>query len=368
MAAGDGVQKYAWAQHFERHEIWVLNTDYRLYGPAAADGTPEVSPEASHWGRLDELAKCLAVSPTSAAMRLFWYDAVISIEGPDLGEWMQYTSKRAPSEQQIIRFLWPNIRAACWGECRTPTVSEAIAKDQARCAAEQSAEAGAWRGDATQLTPGIFVRRRGAGAGQEAPEGANWWEAGFPMAEDMGHFLGRARGNPHSHFKYSDVPSEGAMGVLLDVDGAPLRFLTAWPLSEAGPDRAPDPKACVTVLGGPKGIAVPVKEALSQAFAAQGVPLVKASFGWFEEMAHACIAYVRLEDDAGRYRAALVDLLRLGHGGYRELVGTIEAELWRSRGAKAPPAKVARLPRRRKGQAPGRWVLKPAKALAAQTN
>merc|ERR1719193_411143 len=158
-AAADGGD--AWVGSFERQEIWVMNTEYRLFGE---DG-PRVNREATHAGRLDEMAKCLAAAPGCAAVRLFWADAVVSIEGPELGEWQRWIGKRAPSEQQMVAFMLPNIQAAARGEARTRTLKEAKAAWYSH---------GAWGAPAPdapalggQPTPGVHVRRAALQEGEE---------------------------------------------------------------------------------------------------------------------------------------------------------------------------------------------------------
>mmetsp|Transcript_102642 Transcript_102642/g.299423 ORF Transcript_102642/g.299423 Transcript_102642/m.299423 type:complete len:368 (+) Transcript_102642:72-1175(+) len=330
-----------WESRFDRLEVWVLNTEYRLFGP---DG-PAVTPDATHQHRLDEMAKCLGVAPAYGALRLFWADAVISVEGPDLGSWMYWMGQRAPSEQQLVRFLWPNIQAACRGDLRTRTVGEAkaawwLAQDPAN-----EAQLSGWDG---QPTPGIFVWRNREDEGEDWEHGVEWGDAGRrawptrPTSEHMQHFLGRLRSNPYSHISSWAEPSEAAVGLLLDIDGVDLRFLSSSPLSRPPASGGPEPKAFVAVLGGPKGVSPPFKELVRTAFASHGTPLLEASLGPREQMAHACVAFLRLQEDAGLLRAAAVDLLRLGRGGYAKLLGRVETALAKGSAAKGGSARAPR--------------------------
>lgn len=108
--------------YFERQEIWIMNTEFQLYD----DHGPTVSLQATHKSRLDEMAKCITVVPGFAAVRVFWADAVLSVEGPDLAKLMRFLGKRAPTEQQISKFLWPNINAAWHGQNWTRSLQQAI--------------------------------------------------------------------------------------------------------------------------------------------------------------------------------------------------------------------------------------------------
>lgn len=324
-------QEPTWYPSFTRLEIWVMNTEYRLFGP---DG-PQVKREATHHSRLDEMAKCLGVAPGHAAVRFFWADAVVSVEGPDLGEWQRWVGKRAPSEQQMVKFLLPNIEAAWRGETRTRTFEEAKSLWYTHGNWDEPALACAETGG--QPTPGIFVHRSPQLEDEEwfdlpesAPVAKDWSSFSWPTRptrESATRFLRDLRSNPWNHIRTLSDPSEAAMGVLLDVAGANVRFLAQSPLGGRGASDggSSEPEACVTVLGGPKGISQPMKEAISDTFKAAGTPLVKMCLGPCEEMAHACVAFLRLQDDAGLFRATAVDLLRTGHDGYQELLESVEA-------------------------------------------
>lgn len=292
-----------------------MNTDYRLFGPEG----PRVSPEATHWSRLDEMAKCVAVCPHYAAIRLFYADGVISVEGPELGGWMRHIGKKAPSEQQIVAFLWPNIEAAWRGETLTRTLHEAIAESEGCPEAIEQCESG-------QPTPGVYVYK--SRIGEAASRQSKSWGAGWstdPTAESAAFFLSRLPHNKYCHRDMSKKPSASVVGVLLDVGGVDLRFLSSRLCAGTSSSDTVDAQACVTVLGGPKGISQPFKNALQAVFEAASVPLVRVCLGPTEQMAHACIAFMRLQEDAGRYKSAVVDVLRLGHEGYVQLVEVMES-------------------------------------------
>jgi len=112
-----------------------------------------------------------------------------------------------------------------------------------------------------------------------------------------------------------------------DVDGADLQFLSTQPLSARGHQGRQNPSTSITVLGGPKGISSSVKLLLKDAFKASHIPLLEVCLGPEEEMAHACVAFLRLQDDAGRFRAAVYDLLNLGKEGYARLRQLADAAL-----------------------------------------
>lgn len=300
-----------------------MNTEYRLFG---AEG-PRVSTEATHWSRLDELSKCVAVCPHYAAIRLFYADGVISIEGPEIGGWMAHIGKKAPSEQQISKFLFPNIEAAWRGETETRSLSEAKAASADCPEAIERCPHG-------QPTPGVYVFKSvGASAPQE--EGEMWkskgsWSAAYPTgptAESMTYHLRRLPHNKYCHRRMSKKPSKDVVGVLFDYGGTDLRFLSSRLCVGTPGDAGVDAQACVTVLGGPKGISQPFKEAIQGVFEALEVPLVRVCLGPVEQMAHACIAFLRMQEDAGRYKAAVIDRLRLGHEGYVELVEVMESSM-----------------------------------------
>lgn len=299
----------------------MLNTEYRLF----SDKGPRVSLQALHRCRLDECAKCIGVAPAGATVRLFWADAVISLEGPDFGRWLRVVGRTSPSEQGMSWYLLPNIEAAWRGEWRTRTLAEG----EADCAAHGFPKAEfrdpCFRDgravEPKQPSPGISVWRSlpradedwtPAGKAKEGDwdESNNKWrgyggDAPWPTGatvESATHFLERYRGTD-------------AVGVLLAYQGAKLDFVATRPL--AAPGKALEtPEACITVLGGPKGITPTFARAIKDVFSAATVPLLEVCLGPEEEMAHACVAFLRLQDDAGRYRAAVVDLLRLGREGY----------------------------------------------------
>lgn len=309
-----------WVPQFERQEIWVMNTEYRLFGKRG----PEVAPWATHWSRLDEMAKCLAVSPGFAAFRIFWADSVISVEGSGLGEWMRFIGKRAPSEQQMVKFLWANIHAAWYGRKKTRTMRQARAaedwiEDYATCD--------------LQPVPGVYVWRNGHcddevwDACEAVEKGKRTWPS-RPTVENLAFYVGRLLINDMSHVRKSHVASEAAVGLLLDVEGAQLRFWSEAPLSSPKKGTR-DPEACVTVLGGPLGIPESTKALIQAAFAVERIPLLKVSLGPDEQMAHVCVAHIRIAESTGSYKAAVVDLHRLGPEKYAKLLRIGDAALLR---------------------------------------
>eukprot|EP00419_Tripos_fusus_P019717 CAMPEP_0172747510 /NCGR_PEP_ID=MMETSP1074-20121228/142929_1 /TAXON_ID=2916 /ORGANISM="Ceratium fusus, Strain PA161109" /LENGTH=386 /DNA_ID=CAMNT_0013579047 /DNA_START=50 /DNA_END=1207 /DNA_ORIENTATION=- len=314
-----------WEPRFERMEVWLMNTEYRLFGPQG----PEVSPEATHRGRLDEAAKVLAVAPGYAAVRLFWADGVVSVEGPDLGEWMRWLGQRAPSEQQMVTFLWPNIMAACRGELWTRGIAQAKSAwwatgDGASIQTMIASSSG-------QPTPGVFVWKNRQEPGEDWPDASTWVGKEWPLrptAENLAHFLSKVGSNPWSHVNLSQTTSGAVVGVLLDVDGASVRFGLGSPLSRRSALDECDPEACVAILGGPKGISESIKALVIDIFQEHSIPLVKVCLGPHEQMAHACVAYLRLQEDAGLLRATIMDLLRLGSLRYGELFDALDSALF----------------------------------------
>jgi len=279
-----------------------MNTEYVLFGP---DG-PRVNPEKTHWGRLDEMAKCLAVSPADAVVRLFWADAMVTAEGPDLGTWMNRIGRKAPSEQQMSKFLWPNIKAAGHGEDWT------LRPDQA--AASWDWDAGDFQPNVRgQPTPGIFVHRSALDMEDRWDPAQPSWPT-RPTAKVVEDCLRQLRRTHDSD----------AMGLLLDYDGVDLRCFGTTPVVG---DAQSEPQACVTILGGPKGISQPFKAMLRSAFRSHAVPLLEVCLGPEQQMAHACVAHLRLEADAGRLHPALMDLLSLGRERYEKLYASVEATL-----------------------------------------
>eukprot|EP00434_Breviolum_minutum_P030718 symbB.v1.2.027167.t1/scaffold2696.1/size85535/12 len=323
------MEKAAWEPHFQYQELWVLNTAYKLFGPSG----PHVSLEATHIGRFDELAK-----PPNAAVRLLWADAAVCIEGDDMNEWIRFVGKNAPSEQQMAKFLWPNIYAAWKGPCREEGKKGTL-KTVTACAAghpsSRSLEEAMrdWSQDMDKPTPGVTVwkyKLENEDLWMQHKEGSrSWWDwPRSPTAQCMSLFLDRL---------------QDQWGLLLDVDGTFLRCFSAKPISQNSLQCSPAPKGLVTVLGGPKGITTNFKAAVQQAFCCQGVPLLEVSLGPQEQMAHACVAHLRLQNDAGLLRAAVSDLLHLGRPKYEYLLRATEAaghrlskrflgkKLWRGR-------------------------------------
>ncbi|CAJ1367790.1 unnamed protein product [Effrenium voratum] len=306
-----------WQTRFASQEVWVLNTHYMLFGPYG----PRVALQGTHKGRFDELLKCLAVAPPNAAVRLFWADAVVSMEGDELSHWMRFVGKNAPSEQQMARFLWPNIYAAWQGHPSFRSLEQAKA-DWAQCGHDQP-------------TPGVSVWK------YENTEGwqDSWTDADpdwprQPTASSISFYLRKLQ------TQWKEL-GQTAVGLLLDTEGVPLRFFSESPLCENSRSRAP--QALITVLGGPRGISQAFKAAVQQSFESQGITLLQVSLGPHEEVAHACVAYLRLEDDAGRLRAALTDLLLLGRAGYESMGRQAEATMRRRlRGKRPRPGRLAR--------------------------
>lgn len=112
--------------------------------------------------------------------------------------------------------------------------------------------------------------------------------------------------------------------------------------SEPFPPLSPDaasPRNCITVLGGPKGIPDELKVLLQKVFSSHGAPLLEISLGSYEHMAHVCVSYIRVQDDAGRYKATLTDLLRLGPKHYAEVLSRMDklhSNLFEVNGAPQP--------------------------------
>ncbi len=344
-----------WEPTFERQEFWVMNTEFTLFG---SDTGPEVSEKATHWKRFDEMSKCVAASPGNAAVRLFYADGVVSIAGPSLGDWMSYVGKRAPSEQQIVKFILPNMEAAWRGEERTRNFKQA--------AACWNWYTGDWRtpeelvgvDTSGQPTPGVFVHRNVRREDENWETGVgtrgsrNWQDWNWPKrptVENLSYYLSRLPGASSGCSNGSTAgaactASDGncaTVGALLDIDGAELRFLSGRPLSTPTANCQAEPETCVTVLGGPKGISDTFKDVIRESFAAHAVPLVEVNLGPCEQMAHVCIGYLRIHDDSGRYRASLVDLKRLGKDGYEEMVAAAEASFMTLTPASSAGASVA---------------------------
>lgn len=279
--------------YFDYNEVWVMNTEYRLFSSKG----PKVSPEKTFWSRLDEMCKVLAVSDAHATVRLFWADGVVTVGGPDLGRWMKTTGRKAPSEQQMAKLVYPNIVAAWHGKTKTFTVQEALEKYDMK--KDEFIDAGC------QPTPGIYVWKS-----EKELNSPEWGEAYCtePAREFVCEYL--------SKFYSGDT-----IGVLLDYDGAELRCFGTSPLYDNN-----SIKNTITILGGPKGIADPFKAMMRDCFNAKSIPMVDICLGPNQQMAHACIAYLRLEADAGRLRPALLDLHHLGPNGYKSRFDCLEAE------------------------------------------
>lgn len=361
-----------------------MNTAYRLFTP---DG-PTVSPRLHHKSRLDEMAKVAAVSPTHATVRFFFSDSLITIEGTDIARWMWFTNNRAPSEQLFVGLLFPNIEAAWHGCERTLSLAEA----KPLCWDEN----GRWRGSpssypqgcAGQPIPGIFVRRAKKMAGEQWWDDGdfpqNWDELEWPLRPTREYMQECARGvltNALSHVDSSSEPSTAAVALLLDYAGADLRFLSPTPLAPKASTRA-DPQACVQILGGPKGISRGVLAAVRDVFAAEpGLRLAEVCLGPVEQMAHACVAYLRIQEDAGLLRSAVADLVRVGARGYAQFARTVEEASRRAgrlprrglkrRSSRERGGKVQRQARRQPGEAlaaagsAGRAAARPPSALGS---
>eukprot|EP00439_Symbiodinium_sp_Y106_P066625 s1379_g10.t2 len=241
-------------------------------------------------------------------------EEVSSFISDDLSTWMRFLTKRAPSEQQTCEFLWPNIVAAGEGRRACRSVEEAMESWTADTEAEQP-------------TPGIDVRKPKIAEEllkRELEE--SWFEwPRQPTAECAHHFLKKLRMGWSTDTNGESRPS--VVGMLLDIDGATLKPYCASPLSPPARHVA-DPEVCVTILGGPKGISPRFKACLQDVFGTLAVPLLKVRLGPEEEMAHACLAYLRLQEDAGLLKAAVTDLLRLGPSGYGSLIASSERALY----------------------------------------
>jgi len=320
------VAEGEWNPSFREQETWIFNTAYYLFG----DNSPNVNPKCSWWSRLDELAKCVGAS-TGQSMRLIFADAVINIEGADLWHWMRFLAQTAPSEQQMVKLLWPNITAAWRGEVRTWKLWEA------KAAFNDPGEG--WGPDSSgepplggQPTPGVFVWKNvwAMMPGDELVDAEALLHSG--VAANIAHILRRIQGGPAapiSKLEIAMTPCQ-VVGVLLEYSGAGLRFLATQPLAPAS--IAKDglgalPETCVTILGGPKGISPGVVSVLRSSFEACSVPLLEIALGEEQQMAHVCIGYLRVEDQSGRYKAALTDLFRLGPKRYAEYMAAVAATL-----------------------------------------
>lgn len=332
-----------WKSSFDDQETWIFNTAYYLFGKKG----PNVASHSAWWSRLDELAKCVGLS-TGQAVRLIFADAIVNIEGTDLWYWMRFLGQTAPSEQQMVKMLVPNIAAAWRGDRKTWTLEEA--QDAYNC------PDGAWGPDSYaeppkpgQPTPGVFVWRNSWGeAAQDtgkklqaqtlADSAAAEKLVDVPdldfetllhrgVSTNVACFLRRLEGRDSPVDKpASNMAISRSFGVLLEYSGADLQFLATRPLT------APDgvgalPGTCVTMLGGPKGISAGVVDAVRLTFKDHGIPLLEIALGEEQQMAHVCLGYLRVEDQKGRYKAALTDLFRLGAAGYAEFMEAVDGAL-----------------------------------------
>jgi hypothetical protein len=71
-------------------------------------------------------------------------------------------------------------------------------------------------------------------------------------------------------------------------------------------------------------------EQLHSTFAMNSVPLLEVSLAPIEQHLYACLAFLKLQEDAGKLKAALVDLREMGPEGYTQQVLAAEA-LWHRR-------------------------------------
>eukprot|EP00929_Paragymnodinium_shiwhaense_P057090 TRINITY_DN28567_c0_g1_i2.p1 TRINITY_DN28567_c0_g1~~TRINITY_DN28567_c0_g1_i2.p1 ORF type:complete len:241 (+),score=22.84 TRINITY_DN28567_c0_g1_i2:41-763(+) len=226
-----------WKKTFAHQEIWIMNTAYRLFDKCG----PRIKTQKTHYSRLDEMAKCLGLVPSWATVRMFWADAVITVEGMALSEWLYHLGKKAPTEQQLAARLVENVWAFWQGQRRTRTFEEAVAASKLPWEESELCEG--------QPNPGIFVWR-------DIPPEEEWpvwdddevWELPMrPVSQAAEYYLGRI-----SERRCAPV------GLLLEYDGVDLKFLTQQPLSGPRPPEVSDPDMCITVLGGPKGMTKPV--------------------------------------------------------------------------------------------------------------
>eukprot|EP00927_Polykrikos_kofoidii_P040581 TRINITY_DN34653_c0_g1_i1.p1 TRINITY_DN34653_c0_g1~~TRINITY_DN34653_c0_g1_i1.p1 ORF type:complete len:411 (+),score=57.15 TRINITY_DN34653_c0_g1_i1:31-1233(+) len=316
-----------WDPSFDHQEVWIFNTAYWLFG----DEGPLVSPARTYWSRFDEISKCCASPPFGATVRIFFADGVISIAGLGLSKWMQYIGQRAPSEQTIARLLYPNIEAAWRGERKTLGFEEAredLDRHGIGCYDTWIPSMGG------QPTPGVFVWRNRHGqfskdgnvVSTEDPDQTTWNAAYFlqNLKDERSSCLGGGAA-------LAESSASLVVGTLLDFGGTELCFWAQKPLTDvevdAGVAHRCAPKICVTVLGGPKGISSEYQDAVRRAFQQKGVSLLEISLGAMEQMAHTCVGYLRVQDDCGRYRAAVTDLLRLGPQEYCRRVRAVEKDL-----------------------------------------
>lgn len=301
-----------WDPRFAHQEVWIMNTEYKLYH----EHGPLVDTDVMHRGRFDEMSKCLAVSPGNSSVRLFWADAVISVEGPDLGLWMKYIGKPAPSEQQMSHFLWANIQAAWRGERWARSLEDAIAIHEAGKSSRFNEAPG-------QPTPGVVVRRTpfldGEGGWKEGGAALLWPTR--PTAESVARCLSMLCMGDEKDEDAPGIAQANVLGVLLDVHGAELRCFGKRPLVR-GVKVVPD--TVVWIIGGPRGISQPFKEMIRDKFEEKGTPLLEVCLGPYEQMAHAIVAYMRIEADAGRLKPALLDLLWLGKDLYAQTFASVE--------------------------------------------
>lgn len=378
-----------WTSEFKRQETWIFNTHYVLFGPNG----PKAHEEYSWVSRIDELAKCIGAS-TGQDMRLIFADCVINIEGHDMWHWMRHVGQTAPSEQQMVKMLLPNMHAAFRGDRRVWSLKEAQdAYNKSGFGPGSSWEA---QPHAGQPTPGVLVWRNSWGdsprdAEKPSAEQLAGDSVSAKLADDHDAAVSKETETP-AVSKETETPAVGdalsektesaakadggetkkdwtaweaereadlhkgvranvdhilgridtltngvekpatpiAFGVLLEYAGANLRFLAKRPLADAS--MASDgignlPACCITILGGPKGMTSGVIEAVRETFKARGVMMLTVALGEQQQMAHVCMGYLRVEDQSGRYKAALTDLLRLGQPGYADFMAAVDAAL-----------------------------------------
>lgn len=310
----------------DHEEVWLMNDHYNLFGE---DGAPAVTPQKSFHGRLDECMRCLGDLDGHVVVHIFFADGVIVVSGPDLLSWMRYTGMKVPSEQNLIELIWPNILAASKGEFRTWSCGEAKA-------ARIKGQASEWKG---QPTPGVYVWQNNW---SKQCEGVYAWKNDLSNGQENRESIGLVENlkyamqslvesqisnkEPQRVLEPLSQRSGCVLGLLLEQEGVALHFLTRKPMNQEIKTTCV-PKTVVTVLGGPKGVKTETKRSLHEVFQSQGISLLEVSLGQTEQMAHTCLAYLRMMLEDNRLIPALTDLISLGPQRYAELQLALEAKL-----------------------------------------
>jgi hypothetical protein len=271
-----------WSPRFEEIEVWLWNSEHHLFAAEVQEGIPQLC-------GFDEIVECLTLLPSNSSCRIIWADAVLTFNGQEFLGWLRERPQSRKEECLTVR-LWQAVKA----------VSE-----------ENDGKSGDVAPEGCGMPPGLHVEKV--------------LNRGASEAEDISQIFNTKVEDLVKEFLHKQAQAREIAAAVLDVEGTQLCFSSSRPLVNV-----PIPQALVLILGGYSGISKQSMEQLHSTFGMYSLPLLEVSLAPTTQHMYACLAFLKMHEDAGKLKAALVDLREMGPEGYNQQKLAAEA-LWHRR-------------------------------------